>query len=260
MNFKFPTLILLIFIITSCNKSKEADLRHQIQVLKEEKKALSKKVYELNNKTSRYEIRAEKKLNDQINISQFFINTFLESFNFKEQIFGTAMANSLPRKFDLTDSSDTEDYENWGKFYFNIYFYNNFSRDPENLKEVFSDDLIDLISNYFANNSNYKDARIYNVVKALLYAYDELEGYELMEDFYYELKNNDGMDYVEELSSEVVEDVLYCDYEEEDCFYSFDSFYVYSFWARRYHEGNEEVVYAILKKLHESISGETSLY
>lgn len=160
-------------------------------------------------------------------------------------------------KFDIADRDS-----------FLIYQLSLFDRSSENIKDFFSDDTIDLITSFFINNRYYKTSGAEYFVEALLLAYENLPGDKnqtltelyngFAEEGYWFLNSKN------ELKEKIVSsEVLRYLSENKYSSYIFTEEYekerddfipnIYSFWARRHHEGNKEIVYDILKKVNDKI-------
>lgn len=158
--------------------------------------------------------------------------------------------------------------------------WENADRSPEAIKAFFTEKDKVTIVKLFENNSLYKDAGLYAIVKALITAYDEIEDDEqsqrilqelksslyktqlnpdLDTDEYFEIREKQE-DQVNNLISATVTDILseenYSSHPESSSQIENRLFLVYSFWARRDKEGNKEVVYNLIKELHSKITKE----
>jgi len=145
--------------------------------------------------------------------------------------------------------------------------YSNFERTPENISKVFNERILNHIALLFNKNILPKNYKTYGVLKGLLMTYEELNDedcdrlYQLLA-----LKDQNYFEYVDQCDEAFknqisfrVKDYVTATpyiqyYDNTDAGFDKRLFYLYSFWARRYHEGNKEAVYEILKRLDEKIT------
>jgi len=144
--------------------------------------------------------------------------------------------------------------------------YSDFDRSPENIKIIFNESLINHIAFLFNNGLLPKDQRIYDVLKGLLLTYDEMQDdeclrlFQIIKKYEYEYENMRN-EFDKKCSDKVREfvfdggDFKSSIKNDSDIDFGFSKriFYLYSFWARRYKEGNKETVYKILKEIDEKI-------
>ncbi|QXP59836.1 hypothetical protein [Olleya sp. HaHaR_3_96] len=143
--------------------------------------------------------------------------------------------------------------------------YSYFDRTPENIDEIFNTNLIDYIAFLFNNDFLPKDQKLYDVLKGLLLTYDEMDDDECqrLHHIMKEYKYHDMRDEFIKNCSDTVSEFVYnggdfktsLEYGSDiDFGYSKRIFYLYSFWVRRYNEGNKETVYKILKEVDGKIN------
>ena len=142
--------------------------------------------------------------------------------------------------------------------------YSNFDRSPENIHKILNDNMLNHIAFLFNYKVLVKDQKLYKVLKGLLLTYDEMDDIEC-ERLYNILSENSinahikvSESFKDKTSDKVKEFVTIDGYFEpnennDDYGYGKRTFYLYSFWARRYNENNKEAVYEILKKLDAKI-------
>ncbi|QCE41950.1 hypothetical protein [Psychroserpens sp. NJDZ02] len=143
--------------------------------------------------------------------------------------------------------------------------YSDFDRTPENIDEIFNTNLIDYIAFLFNNEFLVKDQKLYDVLKGLLLTYDEMDDDEC-ERLHHIMKEYEYHDMRDEFiknCSDTVSEFIYNGGDFKSSFeygsdidfgYSKRIFYLYSFWVRRYNEGNKETVYKILKEVDGKIN------
>ncbi len=142
--------------------------------------------------------------------------------------------------------------------------YSDFDRTPDNISKVFNEKILDHIALLFNIDVLSKDYKVYGVLKGLLMTYEEMDDsecrrlcpilYDTEKDYWVNQKVfSDKVS----VSDRVREYVTATPYEQHYSNTSADHgqriFYLYSFWVRRYNEGNKEAVYQILKRLDEKI-------
>lgn len=167
----------------------------------------------------------------------------------------------------LPQVKEEDEYDSTDINSFLSYQLSLFDRSSENIKDFFSDDTIDLITSVFIDNRYYKTSGTEYFVKALLLAYENLprDKNQILTELYNGF-NEEGYwfldsrkDFKEKVvSSEVLNHLSKSSYSSYGAEYyeeERDGFIpnIYSFWARRHHEGNKEIVYEILKKANDKI-------
>jgi len=145
------------------------------------------------------------------------------------------------------------------------YIWSNIDRSPESIKILISEKEKLFIYSLFEDNNLYNASGMESMVKGLLLAYEEFEYDESALEELHTLLYSDEDQYEEiyELAEERLPTSEMRDILSDDNYTSYESYsditnrmaYVYKFWARRYHEGNMEVVYELIQEFHHNVSG-----
>ena len=126
-------------------------------------------------------------------------------------------------------------------------------RKKEFLTSFFSDSNLDLITYLLSKNNLYESSKMNLYVNALVDSYQDVDS-KFLEELYNlaeEVNDNENIDEIETLLRSVAT-------TDDSDFYKFQSrqatsfsptFMLYSFWARRHHENNEEIVYDVLRQI-----------
>ncbi|MDC1107174.1 hypothetical protein OAT16_10740 [Prolixibacteraceae bacterium] len=210
---------------------------------------------------------------------ELFNSIFIE-FEMYARTFEISLAETWLFSFD---SSDVKDSEIASLDYFDLlgYHYSRSKRTPENIQKVFNEELLNHIASIFKLDFVAKDYSLYGVLEALLMTYEEMndqkcdELYRLLdqETICFNRSGLEGLEpYIsDKVSHHIKEEAKNCKRLnidiQQSCGFAQKKividrriFYAYSFWARRYHEGNKETVYEILKKLnHKIITDSTTI-
>lgn len=255
--FKKTSILLCVFIaFFSCKKdlskqiSKRDSLNVKVKTYQEELKELDKDYTEAKNDLS----QAEKTKDSGLSRTYFktfvantylaegkeeFINKVYRFFNLsKSNDIGRTLTNNLYSSEPCSDCSDKKTSLNIATF----------SRDKKHLEHFFDDETINKIASFFYGNKIYDESGAKSYVEHLLLAYESMEyGSEsYLEDLYAIASSKEGH------HSDKVEDIM----SEIDGVGNRGSF-IYLFWARRHHEKNMEITYALLKKVHQAITNPT---
>lgn len=159
-----------------------------------------------------------------------------------------------------------------------------FNRSSNNIKKLFTDETIDMIASFFKGNSYYEDSGAKYYIEGLLVTQGSLEfkedSEEVLREYYNSLNEEYGWvsDKTLAMDTELF-DKKVIRYFENAHFSNYDEVYrkdaegnltdipaflftkrSYSFWARRYHEGNQEIVSEILYNIHYKITGNELLW
>lgn len=191
-----------------------------------------------------------------------FINSIFQDQHLNEWNFERALSNSLD--FYIYDDFMKEP-EFLEKYNFFNYIHNNVDRSQENLKLLISP-VKDYVFSLFKNNSIYEDSGLKSIVNTLIliredYALSDTD----LEEIYNKCANEDYSDTVEfiknrfsndDISKSLKKDGKFSAYEDRYTDYDSRLFYVYSFWARRHHEGNADYVYELLKEFQGFMDGD----
>lgn len=260
----YTIVALLFFSIISCGKKVE-NLKQEVNKLKQKVKeqdniisTTTKTRDEVKEKyVSLTENRSENYLT-RTYVKTFFNNTFYDVgkndfINKCSQIFNLSKENTIMRTLtnNWIKSPKSIRYvlnhsKNNGKTLFDI---TSFSRHKENLADFFTDKTVTQIASFFIGNSIYKDSNAEGYVNNLLMAYNNMEygDKELLGNLHDELTKEGG--YYSEGCTKLFEELD----RVPDNKKVFETKFIYSFWARRYHEGNLDITYKILNKLNNII-------
>ncbi len=189
------------------------------------------------------------------------IKMFFDDFNLKEYDVERGIANSY---YLSPYAGDYEKVDSEYDLFHSIFA--SVDRSPEALQRLFTEEVKQIIYALFESNDLYEDTGAEAMVEALLLAYEELaDDYETLPQIY-DLAAKDylsGYDEINEIIAytatdevrEILSDENYTNYDN-DVWSEIDSrlFLVYTFWARRYHEENQAVVYSLLKEFHRNVT------
>lgn len=256
---KASLLLFLFILLTSCKGDQIASLKKEIEKLEKEtssqKKEIIKQTDEINflqKKCSKLQYEKDANYLPDAYVKGFFKNTYLNLGKDKfikklYNYFNISKSNNLMRALN-------GDWANYNNLKDLLELKSNdkdlilgmasFSRQKEHLANFFTDETIANIAAYFKGNTLYQDSKAKLYVQNLLLTYNRFEygDEELLEKFYsISWPSEESWELMNELSRDSDEEMVYEDY------------YLYSFWARRHHEGNMQVTYRILEKIHRAI-------
>lgn len=140
------------------------------------------------------------------------------------------------------------------------YLWNKYDRSEESIKAYFTKQKMNFIYSLFNSNNAFTDSGLIDLTDALLLAYEETsENESVLNELYLKLvEDDDGTAkyaIIRNIRSEKMSLLLnnrkYCNnYTVEE---DIEAFRVYSFWARRHHENNKEIVYKLLKDFYKNV-------
>lgn len=192
------------------------------------------------------------------------------------------MIQNLFNSFDL-DNSDASrgiatsyflqsydgfsDFDTKNEYY--SYITSKIDRSPENLKKIFTPQVKKNIYKLFKNNKIYKNSGAEALLKASLIIYNDTGQDAYISREIYSLASQDNYNEVEDYISSTIDDSIlkelktilkyenYSTYEKVTELTTEDRLtYLYTFWARRYNEGNAAYVYELLKEFHNNVTTE----
>lgn len=192
------------------------------------------------------------------------------------------MIQNLFNSFDL-DNSDASrgiatsyflqsydgfsDFDTKNEYY--SYITSKIDRSPENLKKIFTPQVKKNIYKLFKNNKIYKNSGAEALLKASLIIYNDTGEDAYISREIYSLASQDNYNEVEDYISSTIDDSIlkelktilkyenYSTYEKVTELTTEDRLtYLYTFWARRYNEGNAAYVYELLKEFHNNVTTE----
>lgn len=140
----------------------------------------------------------------------------------------------------------------------------NIDRDPETIERLYTDNDKRFIYSLFSQNNYYKTSGLQCIVEGLLLAHKEFEEFDEPEELLDSLYNSAISDQsetaimIDGIKSEEMKVVLanenYNPQGNSDIYYRM--YYVYTFWARRQHEGNSALIFKIMSDFHKSVKNE----
>lgn len=250
--------LLLIMLLFSCKKEpaeKINEVNNLKKYIKEAKERNEFLITQLKGtKANLVEIKeGTKESMSKAYVNSFVTNTFIldgkkDFITRSYYIFNLSESNPIFRSLTNTWPISLCTYCPDKNFLFNIFTFN---RSKKNIQLFFDDETITLIASFFQGNTIYEDSKAQKYVEGLLSAYESFE------DTY----EYDSYSDLEALYNEAVTDGLYTTKAKgiierlggTDSYAIGDDF-IYSFWARRYHEKNMDVTYSVLKKIHQKIT------
>lgn len=245
----------------SCKKDlskqigKRDSLNVKVKSYQEELKNLKKDYAEAENDLSQDEKTKDEGLNKAY-FKTFVINTYLavgkeEFINKSYRLFNLSKSNGIERTLinNLYSTSCGECPEK------NISSaIATFSRNKKHLEHFFDDETINKIASFFRGNKIYDESGAKSYVEHLLLAYESMEyGDESYLEKLYVIASSK-----ERLYSDKVEGIMSKIDRVGDRGRWYNRF-MYSFWARRYHEKNMEITYKLLKRIHQAIIDQTDI-
>lgn len=290
--------IIILFLCISCNKE-EKKITQEITDLKKESSKLEKEIANYKNKIKETNTKSynlynynyenyvdEKKVVNGLPHKLKYLASEKEVF---KTIFNELELDKYSVYFGLThffrhirEKSAPKVFND--KISFIKYQLFLFNRSSNNIKKLFTDETIDMIASFFKGNSYYKDSGAKYYIEGLLITQRSLkfkeDSEEVLREYYNSLNEEYGwvsdktLDMDTELFDKKViryfENAHFSNYDED---YEKDSegnltdiqTFVftkrsYSFWARRYHEGNHKIVFEVLSKIHYKITGNDVLW
>lgn len=138
------------------------------------------------------------------------------------------------------------------------HLWNNIDRSAERIASLYTENDKKFVYSLFSQNNYYKTSGMQCVVEALLLAHKDLEGQEEVVQSIYENAVSEEFGLIDALIDAIKSEettAFYADknYNDEYFMASQCEFYVYTFWARRQHEGNSDIIYSIIADFHENV-------
>lgn len=166
---------------------------------------------------------------------------------------------------EYENSSYSTRYGNTMRNFCFSFLWQTLDRNADNIRDFLSTDDKDYICSLFENNDVYFKSGLYDMAKGLLLAYKQLiSDPDLLEEMHSVLF--DGSDTGKLILFDLTSDVHNWSFVDEEMLEVLESsgfeesrwgskvMYMYSFWTRRYHEGNMDVVYDLIKEFHGRLS------
>lgn len=136
------------------------------------------------------------------------------------------------------------------------------NRSPETIKHFFSDKDKERIYSLFEGNTIYQSSGLSAIAEGLLFTYEDLKDDPDFLDAFGEVaygtaSNKERDTYYDIATSnqklnEILSDERYWDPTDQS-YLTNRTWYVYTFWMRRHREGNSEVVYELIKEIHDNL-------
>lgn len=278
---KKSILCLLLLVIVSCNKDKNTsdkitELENQIK----HQKIINTSLEKYNEQLKRSKENLENKKSENLELKKtisFVIAESLDILSDKKEmiqyIFNDFNLEDYDVRRGIANSFSFLSYQDFSNFDTKDDYYSfiilKIDRSPENLRKILTPQVKDNIYNLFKNNNIYKESGSEAMLKASLLVYEDLRGYEYILEEIYSLAKEEDYEKLSELVSKTVNDrdlkevqsILkyenYTSYKIEDYLTSESRVsYLYTFWARRHHEGNADYVYELLKEFHTNVATE----
>ncbi|SFW26237.1 hypothetical protein [Cellulophaga fucicola] len=276
---KKSILCLLLLVIVSCNKDKntsdkitelENQIKHQKIIntsLEEYNEQLKRSKENLKNKKSE-SLELKKTISfviaeslDILSDKKEMIQYVFDDFDIKTNDAGRAIA--MNSSFFYCYNPDLFGFDTKDDYY--SFLISKIDRSPENLRKILTPQVKDNIYSLFKNNNIYKESGSEAMLKASLLIYEDLrEQEDLMAQIYtlgVAQNRTKTLELVSEIASEEVQSILkyenYTSYDRAGYLKLQDRiWYLYTFWARRHHEGNADYVYELLKEFHTNVAAE----
>ena len=276
---KKAIVCLLLLVIASCNndknsKDKITELENQIKHQKIINSSLEKYNESLKNSKKHLENKKTESVEIKKSIS-FIITESLDILSDKKEMIQYIFNDFNLKNYDvrrgIANSFSFLSYQDFCTFDTKDDYYSfiicKIDRSPENLRKILTPQVKDNIYNLFKNNKIYKESGSEAMLKASLLVYEDLQGYEYILEEIYSVAKEEDYDKLSELVSKTfndrdlkeVQSILkyenYTSYKIEDYLTSESRVsYLYTFWARRHHEGNADYVYELLKEFHTNVA------
>jgi len=265
-------LLSLTILFFSCSNKEELS---KIKTLEQQKSELEAKNKELkktfiSNAYTIEKLKDEKQQNVSINEVENFITdlslTFSNPNNIFKVLYNGFDLNKSEVGYAVITSHILEGYNQEISYWSNKenLFNNLFSkidRSERNLEKILTPDAKDFVCSLLKRNDVYEESGADKMVESLLLVYNQLQNdpqalnkiYRLANTSYSELN-----DFLETITTDEIQEILVDNYhvdrsEDETSQSETRIHLVYTFWGRRYKEGNMDVVYYFLKDVHESI-------
>lgn len=270
---KHIAFLAILIVLISCN-NKEAFEKEILRV----KDSLQEIILEKNNSIS--DLKNDKFENHlKIEEVDSFINDMSGYFFNKKEIIKYFFKDFNLNKFrvvesilysDILSPSQTElDWYSEKKQLFSNFFV-KLDRSPENLKRFLTPEIKRFIFSLLKNNNIYNKSGANLLVKSLLLSYNQLkDNEEQIKEIYRvasEVKGLENMDensplnnYLKSVVTDNIKELLIKEYDKIDSSRVTSESYsrirlVYTFWARRYKEGNMSFTYDFFKELDKNLS------
>ncbi|MCL5246243.1 hypothetical protein M4I21_10520 [Cellulophaga sp. 20_2_10] len=268
---------LLLLVIVSCNKDtitsdKITELENQIK----HQKIINTSLEEYNEQLKKSKENLENKKSESLEMKKtmsFIIAESLDILSDKKEMIQYVFDDFDLKSYDAYRAIISSrafypygrvvDFETKEMYYSFIIL--KVDRSPENLRKILTPQVKDNIYSLFKNNNIYKESGSEAMLKASLLIYEDLRGQEDLMAQIYTLgvaqNRTKTLELVSENASEKVQSILkyenYTSYDRQGFLELEDRiWYLYTFWARRHHEGNADYVFELLKEFHTNVATE----
>jgi len=265
---KLGLFIFITFTLFSCESKKEkgeiTQLERKLNKLESEYNSKKDLVYSLClDENEELEFQIEKNSSDRDkrlsfllkDDSWFVVNKenllkmFIEDVQLKEYDVERGLAMSyMFYPLDIEYRNPLENHYN-----FTQYLVSKIDRSPESLATFFTPEVKETGYTLLRHNNLYRDSGVYAMVKSLVLAYEGFEYKKEPLSRIYSIASGEGEGDYEDIRSIVSS--LATNASEYSTVKSRLTT-IYTFWARRYHEGNLEFTYSLLKEIHRNVAYE----
>ncbi|QXP58455.1 hypothetical protein [Olleya sp. HaHaR_3_96] len=276
--------ILLIFIISialSCNSNKNKEKVEQLEQQLEIQKNKKDSLLQINRSLTieKKELAKKKEDKEENYVKEENIRHLLEEDSWitidNKKLLSFVFEDLNLEKRDLETAIRTSwifypaygEYPFWSEDYFANHMISKINRSTESLEKMLTTEIKALAYSIFKQNNLYKNCGAYSIVKSLLLSYEGFKNEKEPLAQIYQIasksrKQDDAitpiiMSMATKEILDALSDLNYTTYKK----YSFTRqetrlVTIYTFWARRYNEGNLEFTYSILKELHQNMTNE----
>ncbi|WP_108869307.1 hypothetical protein [Aquimarina aquimarini] len=260
---KVFSLLIFVILFVSCNDTDKTESKqtndknitndvvefNDITLLNDKVSTLNSELNLLKTELEDIKKRQEK---DDSHTELYYKNVILRNID-KDTV---ELIRQVNHGFHLSEQNDIlRSFTNNKSSFDNSFLANEKWRDAGFIDSFFSEDVINMIVYLFYKNNTYESSRLNLYVNSLIETYETIdqkdkivleELYKLSEIGYFEKEKeiNQLLHNLNDLNKDIYE-------SEFDDYVSGMTgvFNVYSFWARRYNEKNDEIVYEVLKKI-----------
>ena len=174
--------------------------------------------------------------------------------------------NSVDEGFSIPDKKYIlNDFSNINKDSYSRYILSRFDRSSGNIKVFFNIKMKNLIFSYFKKeNKFYKNSGLNLYIKSLLLSYEESlnqkdnfkELFEISKKYDTSLESGEHIIFANTMATKKIKELFKQENltsTNEEIYHEWERFvfYVYSFWARRINENNDQIIYKLLKEFDE---------
>lgn len=277
-NLKLSFSVVFLGILISCN-GKQAKIEAYEAEITQLKEELS--IEKSNNNALKIDNKTLKRHSKILEDNQSFVdNNFCVSKSVADSFLDGQLKFILDKKkftdktIELSRFREDSFFQVYNNFFYFTYFgetetvnseldflhylMHKFDRSSANIRSFFDKKIVGYIAEQIERSGVYRKSGLQPRIKNLLATYEDSEtNADYFLNLYTKFSSKEWSwdeEYLLALPSEAIKTSITEFYEEEiDAQKVFDS---YGFWARRFHEGNAETVYTILKEFDNNIEGE----